>query len=158
MIFCYLLFCFQINIFPKIHLGIQRKCQFGESRSLFGYKLFANVIGPKKTPVFRVTQPYLNLLVKPRNFFRFSGKNIIVCILKGNMPFKMHKMIYFSRKKIYMPTLPKIFRHITRNTLIFLFGFSRPQILLAGKGILGFTKSFQYTVLIHGHQSNSFIA
>ena len=28
----------------------------------------------KNTPVFRVSQPYLNLLVKPSFFFRFSGK------------------------------------------------------------------------------------
>ena len=28
----------------------------------------------KKIPVFRVTQPYLVLLVKPRFYFRFSGK------------------------------------------------------------------------------------
>ena len=35
---------------------------------------------------------------------------------------KMHKIIFFSRKKICLPTLPKIFRPVTRNTLIFLFG------------------------------------
>ena len=28
------------------------------------------------------------------NFF-FPGKNIILCILKGISPFKMHKMIFF---------------------------------------------------------------
>ena len=71
----------------------------------------------KKIPVFRVTQPYLNLLVKPRIFFRFSGKNIILCILKGEMSFKMHKIVFFSRKKklktICVPTLPKIFRLVT---------------------------------------------
>ena len=41
------------------------------------------------------------------------------------MPFKMHKIIFFSRKKkkkLCVPTLPKIFTPITRNTLIFLFG------------------------------------
>ena len=36
-------------------------------------------------------------------FFRFHGKKIIVCILKGKMkgkmPFKMHKIIFFSRIK-----------------------------------------------------------
>ena len=58
------------------------------------------ILRPSKTiPVFRVTQPYLNLLVKPRNVFRFSGKNIILCIFKSKMPFKMHKIIFFSRKK-----------------------------------------------------------
>ena len=50
----------------------------------------------KKIPVFSVTQPYLNLLVKPRILFRFSGKKyIILCILIGEMPFKMHKVIFF---------------------------------------------------------------
>ena len=53
----------------------------------------------KKIHVFRVTRPYLNILVKPRIFFRFSGKNIISCILKGEMPFKMHKMIFFLENK-----------------------------------------------------------
>ena len=55
--------------------------------------------------MFRVTQPYLNLLVKPRFFFMFSGKNICV------------------------PTLHKIFRPVTRNThIFFLFGLiSRQQ-------------------------------
>ena len=38
-------------------------------------------------------------------------------------PFKMHKIIFFSRKEIHVPTLPKIFRAFIRNTLIlFLFG------------------------------------
>ena len=42
-------------------------------------------------------------------------RNIILCILKGKgkLPFKMHKIIFFSRKnknKIYVPTLPKIFK------------------------------------------------
>ena len=59
----------------------------------------------KKQPVFRVTGPY-RLLLKPRIFFRFAGKKIILCILKGEMPFKMHEIIYFSRKKKCVPTLP----------------------------------------------------
>ena len=62
---------------------------------------------------------YLNFLVKPRFFFRFSGKNIFLCILKGYMPFKMHKIIFFSRKKICVPTLPKIFRSVTETYLFF---------------------------------------
>ena len=52
-------------------------------------------------PVFRVTQAYLNLLVKPRIVFRFSGKkNRILRILKEEMPFKMHKK-FFSQKHTY---------------------------------------------------------
>ena len=69
----------------------------------------------KKNPVFSVTQPDLNLLVKPRIFSGFLKKYIIVCILKGEMPFKMHKMLFSSRKKICVPILPKIFRPVTRN-------------------------------------------
>ena len=42
------------------------------------------------------------------------------------MPFKMHKIIFcFPEKKdkeICVPTLPEIFRPVTRNTLIFFFG------------------------------------
>ena len=55
----------------------------------------------KKIHVLRVTRPYINLLVKPRIFSGFLGKNIILCILKGKLPFKMHKIIYiFPEKKI----------------------------------------------------------
>ena len=34
----------------------------------------------KKKKQFKLTQPYLNLLEKPRIFFRFSGKYMILCI------------------------------------------------------------------------------
>ena len=44
------------------------------------------------------------------------------------MPFKMHKIRFFSRKKIVkkisVPTLPKIFGPVTQNTLFFLFGLT----------------------------------
>ena len=55
--------------------------------------------GQIKKYLFRVTRIYLNLLVKPRIFQVFWQIYIILCILKGEMPFKMHKMILFSRKK-----------------------------------------------------------
>ena len=65
--------------------------------------------------MFRVTRSYLNLLGKPRIFSDFLEKYNL-CILKGEMPFKMHKFLFFfSRKNIkkYMrPTLPKIFRPV----------------------------------------------
>ena len=54
--------------------------------------------GKIKKNVFRETRPYLNLLVKSRCFYWFSEKNIILCILKGEMPFKMHKIKLFQRK------------------------------------------------------------
>ena len=80
-----------------------------------------NKVGPNKknthVPVFRVTQPYLNLLVKHRTFFRFSGKHIILFTLRR------HKIIFFP-EKIYVPSLPKIFRPVTQNTLIFLHGLA----------------------------------
>ena len=53
----------------------------------------------EKLPVFRVTRPYLNLLVEPRTFFRFSGKNIIYMHFERQMSFKMYKIKFFSRKK-----------------------------------------------------------
>ena len=37
----------------------------------------------KKMPVFRVTRPYINLLVKHRIFYGFLKKDIILCILNG---------------------------------------------------------------------------
>ena len=49
-------------------------------------------------------------------------KNIILCILKGKMPFKKHKIIFFFpelKKKICVPTLPKIFRPVTRTHTYF---------------------------------------
>ena len=49
----------------------------------------------KKLLVFRVTRPYLNLLVKHRIFSGFLEKNIILCILKVKMPFKMLNFFYY---------------------------------------------------------------
>ena len=52
----------------------------------------------KKISVFRVTGLKILGRVGTHIFFHcffFSGKNIILCILKGISPFKMHKIIYF---------------------------------------------------------------
>ena len=65
----------------------------------------------KKIPVFRVTRPYLNLLLKPRFFFRFSGKNII--ILKGILPFKMHKIIFFPKKKTLLKKVCLLYQNFS---------------------------------------------
>ena len=49
-------------------------------------------LGQIKNTLVRVTQPYLNLLVKPRGFFSgFLKKSSL-------MPFKMHKTIFFLKK------------------------------------------------------------
>ena len=80
----------------------------------------------KKIPVFRVTQPYETL-----NFFQVFLELffIILCILKGISSFKMHKKNFFPEKKllkkICVPSLPKIFRPVTRypKHTYFLFGF-----------------------------------
>ena len=54
----------------------------------------------------------------------FSGKNIILCILKGISPFKMHKIIFFPEnlKKILGFTCKFRQVQVTLNTGIFLFG------------------------------------
>ena len=44
------------------------------------------------------------------------------------MPFKMHKTIFFSRKKLCVPILPKIFRPVTRNILNFSFGLIKAVV------------------------------
>ena len=49
----------------------------------------------KKIPVFRVTRPYLNLLVKPRNFSVFLEKNIILCNAFQNA----YNYIFFQKKE-----------------------------------------------------------
>ena len=52
----------------------------------------------KEIPVFRVTLPYL-FTGETQIFFQgFFEKDIILCILKGEMPFKMHKIIFFPEK------------------------------------------------------------
>ena len=45
----------------------------------------------------RVTRPYLNLLVKRRLLSGFHENNKKICILKGQMPFKMD-IFFFSEK------------------------------------------------------------
>ena len=54
--------------------------------------------------MFRLTRSYL-LLVKPTIFSGFLEK-IVLCILKDEMPFKMHKFIFFPEKICdYLPYL-----------------------------------------------------
>ena len=48
--------------------ALSRSC--GEKAYSVAFKVRPN----KKIPVFRVTRPYLNLLVKPRIFIGFLGK------------------------------------------------------------------------------------
>ena len=104
----------------------------------------------KKIPEFRVTRPYLNLLMTPRIFSGFLEKKIILCILKGL--FKVYKIIFFSRKKLlknYVCAYPtKNFQ--TRYPKQTNLGFSlkleitlnilgRPQVIF-GKPTLGWVK------------------
>ena len=59
-------------------------------------------------------------------------------ILKGKMPFKMYKIIFFPEKKkeICVSTLPKIFRPVIRNALIFIWPhFTHTQRLYIDKGL-----------------------
>ena len=84
---------------PSLHLS---KCQIVGNLMQRLKCLDPSILRPnKKKPVFRVTGPYLNLLVKPRFFSGFLNFFIILCILKGEMPFKMHKIIFLP-EKIYV--------------------------------------------------------
>ena len=53
------------------------------------------ILRPNKKIVFRVMGR--KSLGRVDTHF-FSGKNIIICILKGILPFKMHKIRFFPRK------------------------------------------------------------
>ena len=53
-------------------------------------------LGQIKIPVFRVTRPYLNLLMKPRIIFRFSGQKYN--FMHFERLFKMPKIIFFQEK------------------------------------------------------------
>ena len=85
--------------------------------------------GQIKMPVFRVTQPYPNLLVKPRFFSGFlGGKYNFMHFERLKCLSKCIRLYFFSGKrysKKYVPTLPTIFRPVTRNTLIFLLGLNK---------------------------------
>ena len=68
---------------------------------------------------------YLNLLVKPR-FFQVFSKNINLCSLIGEKPFKMHKKNQKKiTKKLCVSTLPKFFRHFTLHEthLVFIWPY-----------------------------------
>ena len=54
------------------------------------------IIRPNKKNVFKVTQPCLSLLVKPRVFFQVFWKKYNFMHFERQMPFKMHKIIFFS--------------------------------------------------------------
>ena len=54
--------------------------------------------------------------IKMHKITFFSENNIILCILKGQMPFKMHKITFFPEKKL-CAFLLHIFIPVTRNIL-----------------------------------------
>ena len=70
-----------------LNFGLYMKFDFNHGPVVSAMKIFQNAdsqrtdiqtLRPnKKIPVFRVIQPYLNLLMKPRFFSGFLGKNII---------------------------------------------------------------------------------
>ena len=69
----------------------------------------------KKSENFRHSRHrYFSLLL-----FFFLNKKIIVCILKGILPFKIHKIIYFT--EIWQLR----YVWVTLNTGIYYFGLSR---------------------------------
>ena len=57
----------------------------------------------------------------------------------------MHKIIFFSRKKVIkkicVPTLPKIFRPVSRNTLFFYLAYTQEVVdAYLGGGSVGCDK------------------
>ena len=54
----------------------------------------------KKIPVFRVTRPYLNLLVKPGIFFRFSEKKKIFMHFERQNAFQNAYFFFFRKNKL----------------------------------------------------------
>ena len=52
----------------------------------------------------------------------FLEKNIILCILKGILPFKMHKIIFFPFKIHKIIFLPEILKRILGCTSKFRYG------------------------------------
>ena len=71
--------------------------------------------------MFRVTRAYLNLLVKPRIFSGFLKIYIILCILKGEMPFKMHTIIFLQKKMLYVCLPYLIFSDPLHETPLFFY-------------------------------------
>ena len=57
---------------------------------------FLGVLRDKKISVLRVVG--LQILGRVGTYIFFSGKNIILCLLKGISPFKMHKIPFFPEK------------------------------------------------------------
>ena len=71
----------------------------------------------KKQPVFRVTQPYVNYWWN-LYFFRFLENISFYAFRKAKCLSKCIKLYFFPEKKICVPSLSKIFRLVSRNTLI----------------------------------------
>ena len=73
----------------------------------------------KKISVFRVSG--LKILGRINTYIFFSGKNVILCILKGILPFKMHKIIVFPENLKKKLGFTSKFRkgRVTLNTGIF---------------------------------------
>ena len=89
-------------------------------------------------PNKKYLRSYLNLLVKARIFF----------ILEKNIISKRIKLFILEKKKC-VPTLPKIFRPVTRNTLIFLFGL---MDLIADPGVMSLIPAQSHTFMEIDHE------
>ena len=73
----------------------------------------------KKVSVFRVTG--LKILGREGILFlikNFSGKNMLLCILKGISPFRMHKIIFFPENLKKIPGFTSL-DQVTLNICIF---------------------------------------
>ena len=93
----------------KIRVKTDRDNFRGRERREFLESSLPNVSirSNRKIPVFSVTRPYLNLLVKPRIFSGFLKKNFFMYFERQNA--FQNSLNYFSfPEKICVPTLPKI--------------------------------------------------
>ena len=89
---------------------------------------------------------------------KIPEKYIILCILNAEMPFKMHKIIFFPEKKVIkknicVPTLPKLFRPVTWKTLNFsIWSHLESLLALSGKFILTLWKfCYHFSLRAKGH-------
>ena len=104
----------------KIRVKTDRDNFRGRERREFLESSLPNVSirSNRKIPVFSVTRPYLNLLVKPRIFSGFLKKNVFMYFERQNA--FQNSLNYFSfPEKICVPTLPKISDLLPETHLFF---------------------------------------
>ena len=93
---------------------------------IHGHRLQIEIRPDKKISVFPVTGPKILGRVGTLSFsiIFFLEKNKNLCILKGSLPFKMHKIIYFPENLKQISMFHFRLGRVTLNTGIFYFGLT----------------------------------